>query len=111
MHPQLVEEYPVENTSQALQSLSAATSTAEPTPDNSMVLPQPSAQGPPSSEGENEHEQRDESGRGHVAESWTSEFQTESVAESEDPSLLEASMTHGQEDDAVSCQPLAISVR
>jgi len=101
LHPQLTDEYPVENTSQALQNLSAPASTAEPTPDHSMVLPQPSADVPPSSETSTDQEQRDSDRHGNVAESWTSEFQTESVAESEDPSLIGSSMVQGHEDDAV----------
>lgn len=36
-----------------------------------------------------------------VEESWTSEFKAESVAESEDPSLVGSSMVHQHEDDAV----------
>lgn len=66
-----------------------------------MVLPQPSADVPPSSETSTDQEQRDSDRHGNVAESWTSEFQTESVAESEDPSLIGSSMVQGHEDDAV----------
>ena len=112
LHPQLTDEYPVENTSQALQNFSAATSTADPTPDHSMVLPHPSGDSQSSEGGAEHHEQQQQQeggeggsdhGHGNVAESWTSEFQTESVAESEDPSMIGSSMVQGHEDDAVSC--------
>jgi peroxin-3 len=108
LYPQLSDEYPVENTSQALQNFSAATSTADPTPDHSMVLPHPAGDSQSSDGGTDHEHQQQERGdsaksheHGNVTESWTSEFQTESVAESEVPSIIDAIMAQGHEDDTV----------
>lgn len=101
--------YPVETISQALQGLSAPASSAaestDPTPDSSLMLqaPHPDAHGEPHSTEKQEEGQGGEGGdRGGVEQSWSSEFKTESEAESEQPSLVGDSIIHGGEDDAVS---------
>jgi hypothetical protein len=97
LHPQISAEYPVETISQALQGLSAPASSAaestDPTPDSSVVLqpPDPNAHGDAGTHGV----------QGGVEQSWTSDFKTESVAESEQPSLVGDSVLHGHEYDVV----------
>lgn len=106
LQPQVSAEYPVEATSSALQGLSAPPSSAaestDPTPDSSMVLQPPE---PNTGTMQTSHSTPEISGPGQhggVEQSWSSEFRTESVAESEQPSLVGDSMLHGRDDDAVS---------
>ena len=72
-----------------------------------MVLPPVPAQ--PSEQSTSEADQSGASTHQGVAESWTSDFNAGSVAESEDPSLVGSSMVQGHGDDTVRGPSLTLS--
>lgn len=100
LQPQLSDQYPVEQISQALQGLpvsSSANESVNPTPDNSVLLPPPTQENL-HVEHENQAPSPEQPG---IDQSWSSEFKAESVAESEQPSLVGDSLINAGDDDAV----------